>query len=88
MPNRYNDTHTDLLDQLTFYGASRRRFNLDMWCRAFGIKSPKEGGITGYEVKDLFKAGRHLDIAKYCVGDLRATKELLTYWENYIRFLP
>ena len=88
MPNRYNDTHTDLLDQLTFYGASRRRFNLDMWCRAFGIKSPKEGGITGYEVKDLFKAGRDIDIAKYCVGDLRATKELLTYWENYIRFLP
>lgn len=88
MPNRYNDAHIDLLDQLTFYGASRRRFNLDMWCRSFGIKSPKEGGITGYEVKDLFKAGRHVDIAKYCVGDLRATRELLTYWENYIRFLP
>lgn len=88
MPNRYNDTHIDLLDQLTFYGASRRRFNLDMWCRAFGIKSPKEGGITGYEVKDLFKAGRYLDIAKYCIGDLRATKELLNYWESYIRFSP
>ena len=88
MPNRYNDTHIDLLDQLTFYGASRRRFNLDMWCRTFGIKSPKEGGITGYEVKDLFKAGRHIDIAKYCVGDLRATRELLHYWETYIKFSP
>ncbi len=88
MPNRYNDTHIDLLDHLTFYGASRRRFSLDMWCKTFGIKSPKEDGITGYEVKDLFKAGRYLDIAKYCVGDLRATKELLHYWENYIRFSP
>jgi DNA polymerase elongation subunit (family B) len=86
MPNRYSDIHIDLLDQLTFFGASRRRFNLDMWCRVFGIKSPKEGGITGYEVKDLFKAGRYIDIAKYCVGDLRATKELFTYWEKYIRF--
>jgi hypothetical protein len=85
MPNRYNSSHIDLLDQLTFYGASRRRFSLDMWCRTFGIKSPKEDGITGYEVKDLFKAGRHIDIAKYCVGDLRATKELLSYWEKYIR---
>jgi DNA polymerase elongation subunit (family B) len=47
MPNRYADTHIDLLDQLTFFGASRRRFSLDMWCRTFGIKSPKEGGITG-----------------------------------------
>jgi len=88
MPNRYGDTHIDLLDQLTFFGASRRRFNLDMWCRTFGIKSPKEGGITGYEVKDLFKAGRCLDIARYCVGDLRATRELLSYWETYMRFSP
>ncbi len=86
MPNRYNVTHIDLLDQLTFYGASRRRFSLDMWCRTFDIKSPKEDGITGYEVKDLYKSGRHIDIAKYCVGDLRATKELLSYWEKYIRF--
>jgi DNA polymerase elongation subunit (family B) len=88
MPNRYNDMHVDLLDHLTFYGATRRRFSLDMWCRAFGIKSPKEGGITGYEVKDLFRAGRYIDIARYCVGDLRATRELLSYWENYIRFSP
>jgi uncharacterized protein YprB with RNaseH-like and TPR domain len=88
MPSRYNDMHVDLLDQLTFYGATRRRFSLDMWCRTFGIKSPKENGITGYEVKDLFKTGRYIDIAKYCVGDLRATKELLSYWENYIRFSP
>jgi DNA polymerase elongation subunit (family B) len=88
MPNRYNDMHVDLLDHLTFYGATRRRFSLDMWCRAFGIKSPKEGGITGYEVKDLFRASRYIDIARYCVGDLRATRELLSYWENYIRFSP
>jgi len=86
MPSRYNDSHIDLLDQLTFYGALRRKFSLDMWCRAFGIKSPKEGGISGDEVKELFKAGRYLDIAKYCVGDLRATRELLFYWENYIKF--
>jgi DNA polymerase elongation subunit (family B) len=84
MPNRYGDSHIDLLDQLTFYGATRRKFSLDMWCRTFGIKSPKEDGVTGYEVKDLFKAGRYIDIARYCVGDLRATGHLLSYWENYI----
>ncbi len=88
MPNRYGDAHIDLLEQLTFYGASRRRFSLDMWCRTFGIKSPKEGGITGDDVKELFKAGRYLDIARYCIGDLRATRELLYYWENYIKFSP
>jgi len=88
MPNRYSDVHIDLLEQLTFYGASRRRFNLDMWCRTFGIKSPKESGITGDDVKGLFKTGRYLDIARYCIGDLKATRELLYYWENYIKFSP
>ena len=85
MPNRYGDAHIDLFDQLTFFGASRRKFSLDMWCRAFGIKSPKADGITGYEVKDLYKSGRYLDIAHYCAGDLKATAELFAVWENYIR---
>lgn len=86
MPNRYNGTHIDLLDQLTFYGASRRRFSLDMWCKAFGIKSPKSEGITGYEIKDLYTSGKYIEIAKYCCGDLIATKELLTVWETYVKF--
>jgi DNA polymerase elongation subunit (family B) len=88
MPNRYKETHIDLLDQFTFYGASRRRFSLDMWCKTFGIKSPKAEGITGYDVKNLFTAGRYLEIARYCLGDLLATRALLSYWENYIRFAP
>lgn len=89
MPNRYNSTHIDLLEQLTFYGALRR-FSLDMWCKTFNIKSPKsanESGevITGHKVKTLFKSGRYVDIARYCAGDLRATKELFLIWENYIK---
>ncbi len=86
LPYRYGDIHIDLLDQLSFYGAFRRRFSLDMWCRTFGIKSPKEEGITGYEVKGLYKAGKHLDIARYCAGDLRATADLFLIWEKYIKF--
>lgn len=86
MPNRYSSTsHIDLLDQLTFYGSVRRRFNLHMWCKAFGIKSPKEEGITGYEVSQLFKEKRYLEIARYCMGDLYATKSLFQYWEQYVR---
>lgn len=86
MPNRYGDIHIDLFDQLTFYGASRRKFSLDMWCRTFGIKSPKDSGITGADVKDLFMAGKHIEIAKYCAGDLRATAGLLAVWEKYIKY--
>jgi DNA polymerase elongation subunit (family B) len=85
MPNRYGEIHIDLFDQLTFFGASRRKFSLDMWCRTFGIKSPKADGITGYDVKNLYRAGRYREIARYCAGDLRATAELLSVWDTYIR---
>jgi hypothetical protein len=88
MPNRYNLSHADLLDLLTFYGAVRRKFSLHMWCKAFGIGSPKEEGVSGYEVHELFQRQQYLTIARYCVGDLYATKELFEYWEKYIRFNP
>jgi hypothetical protein len=87
MPNRYGEAHIDLLDQLTFYGATRRRFSLELWCRALGIPSPK-AELKGHEVRELFRQGRYLEIARYCVGDLWATKALLEFWENYIRFSP
>ncbi len=88
MPNRYSGPHIDLLDQLSFYGTTKKRFSLDMWCRTFDIKSPKADGITGYEVKGLFRSKRYVDIARYCAGDLRATKELFLIWENFIKFSP
>ena len=92
MANRYlssqprNAQHIDLLDQLTFYGAVRRRGNLHLWSKAFGIKSPKEEGISGDDVGQLFKEKRFFDIAKYNVGDLQATKALYEYWEKFLKF--
>lgn len=91
MSNRYlnsqkfNARHIDLLDQLTFYGAVRRRGSLHLWCNAFGIKSPKADGVTGDQVGELFKNKEYLKIAEYNVGDLQATKELYDYWNNYVR---
>lgn len=91
MSNRYlrsqkfNARHIDLLDQLTFYGAVRRKGSLHLWCKAFGIKSPKTDGVTGDQVGELFKNKEYLKIAQYNIGDLRATKELYDYWNNYVR---
>lgn len=79
--------HVDLQDQLTFYGALRRTgMSLHMFTRAFGIKSPKDTGISGDDVTRLFKERKYIDIAKYNVGDLWATKELYDYWQKYLRF--
>lgn len=82
----FNAKHIDLLDQLTFYGAVRRKGNLHLWTRAFGIKSPKDEGVTGDDVAPLYKKGEYLDIARYNARDLMATKELYEYWDTYLRF--
>jgi len=84
MGNRYavND-HCDLLDQLTFYGATRK-FNLDFYCRAFGIPSPKEGGITGQDMARLYGEKRYREIAEYCLGDVKATAALYAQWAEYL----
>ncbi|HAJ56531.1 MAG TPA: 3'-5' exonuclease [Candidatus Omnitrophica bacterium] len=87
MPDRFRSgAHIDLMEKLTFMGASRKRFSLHMWCNAFGVKSPKEDGVTGLDVKGLFKESRHLDIARYCLRDVGATKELFILWDKYINF--
>ena len=91
MSNRYlsmqkfGAKHIDLLDQLSFYGAVRMKGNLHLFCRAFGIKSPKADGVSGDDVGGLFKEKRFVDIARYNVGDLFATKALYEKWNEYMR---
>lgn len=84
MKYRYDSKeHVDLLEQFTFYGATKK-FNLDFYCRAFGIESPKSKGISGMEVKELYKAGHIKEIAVYCGEDVKATFELYKVWNDYL----
>lgn len=91
LSNRYTSLqrgvkHIDVMDQLTFYGATMRRPNLHIVCRAFGVKSPKADGVNGDCVAALFKEGQYLDIARYNVGDLRSTRDVYQIWKKYIGF--
>ena len=80
------DPHCDLADQLTFYGGSRegaaRRFNLDFYCKAFGIDSPKSHGITGMDINQLLAQRRYREIAEYCLRDVQATLQLYNLWRE------
>jgi len=81
------EPHCDLAEQLTFYGVSgrdgaARKFNLDFYCKAFGIDSPKSHGITGMDVTTLMQEGRFRDIAEYCLRDVRATVALYHIWRD------
>ncbi|MBI3004973.1 MAG: ribonuclease H-like domain-containing protein [Ignavibacteriales bacterium] len=86
LPARFDSSiHCDLLDQLTFYGAVRK-FNLDFYCKAFGIESPKSHGVTGLDLARLYEEKRFKEIAEYCLGDLEATAELFRRREKYLNF--
>lgn len=81
------EPHCDLAEQLTFYGVSgrdgaARRFNLDFYCKAFGIPSPKAQGVSGMDVGTLIAAGQHREVAEYCLRDVRATVDLYKIWRN------
>src|SRR4051794_5092702 len=81
------DPHCDLAEQLTFYGVSgrdgaARRFNLDFYCKAFGIESPKAQGVSGMDVSNLLAEGKFREIAEYCLRDVRATVLLYQIWKE------
>ena len=81
------DPHCDLAEQLCFYGVSgrdgaARKFNMDFYCRAFGIDSPKSHGVTGMDVNDLMKEERYREIAEYCTRDVTATAALHRIWSE------
>lgn len=81
------DPHCDLAEQLTFYSVSgrdgaARKFNLDFYCKAFGIESPKSHGVTGMDVKRLMDEGRFREIAEYCLRDVVATVKLYHIWKE------
>jgi len=83
--SQYGIKHIDLLDQLSFYGAVRRKGNLHLYCRALGIASPKASGVTGDDVGRLFREGKYKKIAEYNSGDLIATAKLYEIWKEYIQ---
>ncbi len=82
-----SEPHCDLAEQLSFYGVSgregaARKFNLDFYCKAFGIESPKSHGVTGMDVNNMMAEGRFREIAEYCLRDVQATVLLFQIWKE------
>jgi len=81
------EPHCDLAEQLTFYSVSgrdgaARKFNLDFYCKAFGIESPKSHGVTGMDVNNMMAEKRFREIAEYCLRDVHATVSLYRIWKE------
>jgi len=92
MVNRYAESqpfnlkHIDLAEQFSYYGAKNDYLGLHFWANAFGVQSPKTDEINGDKVTEMFRQGKTLEIAKYCLRDVRSTLEIYKKWNKYLRF--
>lgn len=69
----------DLREALNFFGTTNSRqfkFNLDLACKSFGVETSKSEGVDGRSVETWYRAGRHRELADYCLEDVRATAQL------------
>jgi DNA polymerase elongation subunit (family B) len=81
MENRYRPLlHVDLLDVVTFGGASSR-WPMAAYAIGYGLRSPK-AELSGAHVWDAVQAGRIADVVRYCAGDVLATVQLHTYLQD------
>ncbi len=61
-------------DTMIQFAGVGNRVSLDKLLLAFGMEG--KGDITGKDVWPMWKAGKHLEIAEYCLDDVRKTREV------------
>ncbi|HRH40162.1 MAG TPA: hypothetical protein PKY82_00865 [Pyrinomonadaceae bacterium] len=72
-----------IFDTMWEWSLWRYRISLEDVAEAVGIDSPKNGGITGSQIFDFFRAGRHQEIALYCMRDVECTRAVY-YCINFL----
>jgi len=60
-------------------------FKLEQICLAFGVENPKEEGVSGLHVQELFWAGNHQTIADYVARDAYSTSLLYSIYRQYLK---
>jgi predicted PolB exonuclease-like 3'-5' exonuclease len=65
--NRYGGNHLDLMDWLSNYGACRLAGGLDLLSKLLG--KPGKMEVSGDQVYEMHRAGRHQDVNDYCMFD-------------------
>lgn len=64
-----------VFDTMTAWNPEReRRISLDKLCRALGVASSK-GDLDGSKVAEYWQAGRHHEVAAYCMADVEAVRQ-------------
>ena len=65
-----------IFDTMWEWSLWRERISLNDVAEAIGICSPKDSGIDGSQIYDYFRAGKHREIALYCMRDVECMREI------------
>lgn len=79
LERQQNVTHVDLLDQLTFYGAMRKRPNLLLWCQAFSIDY---GGYDPAQLDAYATSASYEALAAIARDEVTAVARLYDCWQS------
>lgn len=60
-------------------------FKLEMICRSFGVENPKEEGVSGLHVQELFYEQDYQTIADYVSRDAYSTALLYDIYRQYLK---
>ncbi|MFZ5487616.1 MAG: hypothetical protein ACOY5G_11585 [Pseudomonadota bacterium] len=74
LPGPFDRAPKEFGDVMLLAAGPTGMISLDKVCRALGIASPKASGTDGSAVYDLWLAGDHEALARYCAGDVAATR--------------
>ena len=77
---RWSDNFIDLQQKFR----QGRAFKLEMLCKAFGIENPKEAGVSGALVSELFDKMEYNKISDYVARDAFSTSRLYQIWREYM----
>lgn len=65
-----------IFDTMWEWSCWRHRIALHDLAQALDVSSPKEFGVTGDCVYDLYQQGKHEEIAAYCLRDVKCVREV------------
>lgn len=77
---KWSDNFIDLQQKIK----QNRAYKLEMICKAFGVENPKEAGVSGSAVSELFDKMEYNTIADYVSRDAYSTSRLYQIWKEFM----
>jgi DNA polymerase elongation subunit (family B) len=78
---KWSENFIDLQNKIK---QNNRPFKLEFLCKAFKIENPKEEGVHGDQVSELFNSGEYNKIADYVSRDAYSTNQLYLIWKEFM----